>query len=526
MSESDIIKNTTNGPVTIDSLAADLSALGVEAGMTLLVHASLSALGWVCGGPVTVILALEQVLRSEGTLVMPTHSGDLSDPAEWENPPVPQSWWSSIRRTMPAYDPNLTPSRGMGAIPETFRKHKGVLRSLHPNFSFAARGPLAATITNNHALEFGMGNNSPLARVYDSDGWVLLLGVGHDSNSSLHLAEYRANYPGKQTKTFGAPMMVNGQREWVRFKDVDLDIDDFEKIGNQFAQETAWVRKGRVAGAAALLMPQRQLVDYAAQWMERNRRPVPKRSNLFEKLVDEAIHQDFIGWDFSFIAKRYVEDPTSWDYRQKVEAKMAQVDSLLDLGTGGGEFLATLSPRPAITRATEAYPPNIPIARARLEPLGAQVAPVESEDDLPFEPDSFELVINRHEAFSAGELYRILKPGGSFITQQLGGRDNIRLNELLQEQVIHGLQGWDLAEAVRELTVAGFEIVEQQEEFPAAVFYDIGAVVYYLKATPWQIPNFTAAHHYDRLQTIHNTIQSQGGLTVKSHRFYIEARKP
>jgi aminoglycoside 3-N-acetyltransferase len=525
VSESDIIKNTTNGPVTAESLAADLSTLGVEAGMTLLVHSSLSALGWVCGGPVTVILALEKVLGPEGTLVMPTHSGDLSDPAEWENPPVPQSWWSSIRQTMPPYDANLTPSRRMGVIPETFRTQKGVLRSLHPQFSFAAQGPLAATITNNHALEFGMGNASPVGRLYDADGWVLLLGVGHDSNSSLHLAEYRANYLGKRIKTFGAPMLVNGQREWVRFPDVDLDIDDFETIGKRFAQETAWVKEGRVAGAAALLMPQRQLVDYAVQWMERNRRHVPKRSNLFGKLVDEAIHQDFMGWDFSFIAKRYVEDPTSWNYRQKVQEKMTHVDSLLDLGTGGGEFLSTLSPLPTITWATEAYPPNVPIARARLEPLGAQVASVESEADLPFEPASFELIINRHEAFSPGELYRVLKPGGTFLTQQLGGQDNIRINELLQEQALHGLAGWDLTEAVEQLMAAGFEIIEQQEEFPEAVYYDIGAVVYYLKATPWQIPNFIAAHNYDRLQRLHDTIQSQGGLVVKSHRFYIEARK-
>jgi SAM-dependent methyltransferase len=354
---------------------------------------------------------------------------------------------------------------------------------------------------------------------------VLLLGVGHDSNSSLHLAEYRAEYPGKNLKTYGAPVMVDGRREWARFRDVDLNIDDFEKIGEEFARESGCVKTGRVGQAIARLMPQRQLVDFAAAWMERSRRPAAKRNTLFEKLVDEAIHQDFMGWDFSFISKRYVEDPTSWDYRHTVQQRIKQVDSLLDLGTGGGEFLSTLRPLPARTWATEAFPPNVPIARARLGPLGAQIAPVERGADLPFEPGSFELVINRHEAFSAAELYRILKPGGTFITEQFGDRDNIILNELLQAPAHHGLAGWELAAAVEQLRSAGFEIVEQREEFPEAVFYDIGAVVYYLKATPWQIPNFTAARCYDRLQDIHDAIQRQGGLAVKNHRFYIEARK-
>jgi aminoglycoside 3-N-acetyltransferase len=275
MSEEDVIKGTQDGPVTVSSLMADLSALGVKPGMTLLVHSSLSAVGWVCGGPVAVVLALEEVLGPEGTLVMPTHSGDLSDPAQWENPPVPEDWWETIRQTMPAYDPDLTPTRGVGVIPECFRKQKGVLRSSHPHFSFAAWGAHAVAITEGHTLDFGLGEGSPLARLYDHESWILLLGVGQLNNTSLHLAEYRAAHSAKRLITCGAPVMVEGRRLWTALQDIDLNETDFEQIGEQFAEETGLTHLGRVAGATVTLMPQRPLVDYAIHWMERNRRQEP-----------------------------------------------------------------------------------------------------------------------------------------------------------------------------------------------------------------------------------------------------------
>ena len=131
MTERDVIARTT-APITTASLVGDLRALGVEPGMTLLVHASLSSLGWVCGGAVAVLLALEEVLGEKGTLVIPTMSGDLTDPRDWRNPPVPEDWKETIRASMPAFDPELTPTRGMGAIAETFRGVLGVLRGARP----------------------------------------------------------------------------------------------------------------------------------------------------------------------------------------------------------------------------------------------------------------------------------------------------------------------------------------------------------------------------------------------------------
>jgi SAM-dependent methyltransferase len=200
------------------------------------------------------------------------------------------------------------------------------------------------------------------------------------------------------------------------------------------------------------------------------------------------------------------------------------------MGTGGGEFLASLHPLPPDTWATEAYPPNIPIARARLTPLGVHVLDVERDDHLPLPSSCFDTIINRHAAFRASEVARLLQPGGRFLTQQVGERNNGELNRWLQKEEPAGPAGQEEAswrqKAVDYLVQAGLEVIVEREEYPLAAFGDIGAIVYYLKAVPWQVRGFTVETHYAQLRALHEQIQTAGSFPVTSHRCYIEAVKP
>ncbi len=258
-------------PLTRARIADGLALLGVRSGATLLVHSSLGALGWVAGGAHAVVLALLDALGPDGTLVMPTHTGHLSDPARWRAPPVPEAWWPVIRAETPAFDPVLTPTRDMGAIVEAFRHVPGVLRSAHPLTSFAAVGPAARHIVDDHRLGSGLGEHSPLARLYELDALVLLLGVGHANNTSLHLAEYRAAFAGKVTHTEGAPILTAAGRQWVEFDELKWHDDDFATIGEAFASTGAEVATP-IGSATARLMPQRAVVDFGVAWMETHRR--------------------------------------------------------------------------------------------------------------------------------------------------------------------------------------------------------------------------------------------------------------
>ena len=246
---SDVIARTGKAPVTISRLVADLRRLGVMPGATLMVHCSLSALGWVVGGPQAVVAGLREAVGPAGTLVMPTHSADWSDPAPWERPAVPEAWWPVIRAQCPAFDPAVTPTREMGAVAETFRTMPGTRRSAHPQV-------------------YGFGPESPYGRLYELGAEVLLLGVGYGRCSMLHLAEHGVGPPRFPRRRKSFAVMIDGTRRWVSVDDLKLNPERFPALGEAFERETTGVRRGRVGLAEGRLLPARELVDFAVRVLE------------------------------------------------------------------------------------------------------------------------------------------------------------------------------------------------------------------------------------------------------------------
>jgi aminoglycoside 3-N-acetyltransferase len=261
--------------LTAERLKDDFQKLGISTGMTLLVHCSLSKIGWICGGPVTVIQVLLDLLGPDGTLVMPSHTADNSDPKHWQNPPVPSEWFDIIRQSTPGYQSSITPTFNMGQLAETFRHWPGVLRSEHPQFSVIAVGQKAKLITDKHYES--CGEQSPLAHLYDctDNGYVLLLGVQHKNNTSIHLAEYRFQINDNIKKSFkNGASVINPEtntREWFEWNEYDWNADDFNDVGNAFDSVEGNTKIGKVGLAECRLMKQYLLVDFAVDWMAKYR---------------------------------------------------------------------------------------------------------------------------------------------------------------------------------------------------------------------------------------------------------------
>jgi len=248
-----------------------LSEVGVRPGQSIMVHTSLSKLGFVCGGPQIVIEALIESVGVDGTIMMPTQSWKNLDPitgVHWEEP---EQWWQIIRDNWPAYDKDITPTNTMGAVAEMFRKWHGVLRSDHPARSVASYGKYADYLTKDHDLSNIFGEGSPIGKLYELDGYVLLIGVGYDKNTSLHLADARAKYPGKHTCTEHSAVMENGKRIWTSYDTLFVDGEDFIQIGEAFEKECN-VHKASLGNGTITLMRQRELVDFAVKWIEKYRK--------------------------------------------------------------------------------------------------------------------------------------------------------------------------------------------------------------------------------------------------------------
>ncbi|MEI2664180.1 aminoglycoside N(3)-acetyltransferase [Rossellomorea sp. LJF3] len=256
--------------ITKDHIVDDLVRMGVTKGMTLIVHSSLKSIGRVIGGPVSVILALEEAVGTGGNIVMPTQTEHLCDPTEYGSGYSDEEL-ELIRENMPTFHPDLTPTSYMGFIPETFRKQDGVRRSPHPHTSFAAWGEDAAGITQEHGLDFSMNEHSPLGKIYELGGCILLLGAPTNSNTSLHLAEYRQTNTFLKGKIWDVKIKKGMKEVWTTYRDINNESDDFDRLFEDFHRETCYVRQGKVGDAKSYLIPMKLMVDYAVGWMDKNR---------------------------------------------------------------------------------------------------------------------------------------------------------------------------------------------------------------------------------------------------------------
>ena len=244
--------------------------LGLKSGQVIMVHTSLSSIGYVCGGAQTIIEALIEAVGNDGTIMMPSQSWKNLDPESGVHWEVDVDCWQTIRDNWPPYDKDVTPTNTMGAVAEMFRLWNGTIRSDHPARSVAAFGKYAKYLTQGHDLSNIFGDGSPVGKLYELDAYVLLIGVGYDKNTSLHLADARAEYPGKHLCTEYSAVMENEKRVWKAYDTLYVDGEDFEQIGTAF-EENCEVKKATLGNATLRLMKQRELVDLAVGWIEKNR---------------------------------------------------------------------------------------------------------------------------------------------------------------------------------------------------------------------------------------------------------------
>lgn len=232
------------------------------------------------------------------------------------------------------------------------------------------------------------------------------------------------------------------------------------------------------------------------------------------------------GWDFSYLEGRTEEEPLPWDYKEIVSKYLHPTDTLLDMGTGGGEFLLTFNHPHDLTSVTEGYLPNLALCENKLGSLGMTVKYVNEDDQLDFDDSSFDIVINRHESFDVHEVWRVLKPGGTFITQQIGGENNRSMAEFILKDLPESpYKGHTLQKSKDELENIGFHLVQAEEYFPEMKFYDIGAFVYFASIIKWEFPDFSVENSMEQLLELENQREKNGYIISKEHRFVIVAQK-
>jgi len=259
--------------VTYSKIAGDLKKLGVKTGDLVELHASVKAIGWVVGGPDTVLQAILDVIGSQGTLMML---------AGWEDNPYHLPEWPKEKQQAyleecPAFDPATSrANRRWSILTEYLRTRPGAKRSSHPEGSFVAVGRLAEEITKDQPWNYGYGKGSPLAKLYEGGGRVLMLGAPLDTVTLLHYAENIADVPNKRVVKYKMPVMRGGKKVWVELEEYDTsrgivnwpEEDYFTTIMQAYLQSGKGTA-GKVGAAQSYLFEARNLVDFAVRWMER-----------------------------------------------------------------------------------------------------------------------------------------------------------------------------------------------------------------------------------------------------------------
>lgn len=249
----------------------------------------------------------------------------------------------------------------------------------------------------------------------------------------------------------------------------------------------------------------------------------------FQALVAQGAAAPVEGWDFSWFEGRATEQRPSWGYAKLLSRRLSRVRSALDVHTGGGEVfgwaLRQVSRLPRAAAATEAWPPNAAVARDRLSPLGVTVVLAANDDPLPFRDATFELVSARHPVdVEWAEIARVLQPGATFFAQMIGPGSNRELYEyLMGPQPENRRRAAEVAVAAGQ--AAGLQLVDLRSETLEVAFFDIGAVVHFLRKVPWTVPGFTVERYHEQLLALHADIQRDGRFVSHSQRFLIELRK-
>lgn len=250
------------------------------------------------------------------------------------------------------------------------------------------------------------------------------------------------------------------------------------------------------------------------------------RSQWRDLWKQEEARAQVHGWDFSPIQGRFDEErDLPWRYRDVVRSYLREEDRLLDYDTGGGEFLLSLGHPPARTAATEGYPPNVRLCREALTPLGIDFRPCGDPGAIPFPGGHFDLILNRHGSFCPGELFRLLRPGGVFITEQVGEDNDRDLVQRVLPEVEKPFPHLNLTEQRAAFEAAGFQILQGEEAFRPIRFFDVGAFVWFARVIQWEFPGFSVDRCFEGLWAMQEDLERDGVIQGTIHRYLLVARK-